>query len=70
MAYLVKGPNCIHRSYIIPVWISHRQDVEVVEVEDVRVEVGVDDQLVDDEGGGGRRDPLTSVNTWVKARIS
>ncbi len=47
----------------IPVRICHGQDVEVVEVEDVGVEVGVDDQLAHDEGGRGRRDPLAGVNT-------
>jgi len=47
----------------IPVRICHGQDVEVVEVEDVGVEVGVDDQLAHDEGGRGRRDPLTGVDT-------
>ena len=35
----------------VPVRICHGQDVEVVEVEDVGVEVGVDDQLAHDEGG-------------------
>jgi hypothetical protein len=47
----------------VPVRICHGQDVEVVEVEDVGVEVGVDDQLAHDEGGRGRRDPLSSMNT-------